>query len=170
MLAIVAAVVAWLVIDNRDSSSSLTPTTTSVSKTGPVNLSATGLKTLARAVGDPIYWAGPEPNRLYELTRTTAGKVYVRYLPPDVQAGSPKADFLTIGTYPFPGAYEALEKVAHGKEQDVPGGGIAVVDEGHPQSVHLAFPGIDYQLEAYDPSPERALEVALSGDVQPVVG
>ena len=46
--------------------------------------------------------------------------------------------------------------------------GIALADAGYPQSVHLAFPGVDYQIKVYDTSPQRALEVAVSGDVQPV--
>ena len=104
---------------------------------------------------------------MYELTRTTAAKVYVRYLPFGVKAGAPKADYLTVATYPFAAAYEALQKVADGQEKTVPGGGTALVDAGHPQSVHIAFPGVDYQVEVYHPSPQRTLTVALSGDVQP---
>ena len=54
-LAIAAGLIAWLLIGNSDSSSSATPTTTesttTVAQTGPVNLSADGLKTLAGAVG-----------------------------------------------------------------------------------------------------------------------
>jgi hypothetical protein len=167
VLAIVAAVAAWLVIDHRDSSSSA-PTTTSVAKTGPVVLSAPGLNTLAAAVGQPIYWAGPQPKMYYELTRTTDGKVYVRYLPPGVTAGAPSAAYLTVATYPFPGAYEALREVADGREKPVAGGGIALVDGSHPQSVYVAFPGVDYQVEVYDPSPQRARAAALSGNVKPV--
>jgi hypothetical protein len=166
-LAIVTAAVTWLVIDNLDSSSS-GPTTTTVAKTGPVVLSATGLKTLAAAVGQPIYWAGPRPNMYYELIRTAEGKVYVRYLPPGVKAGAPEAVYLTVATYPFPGAYEALREVGGGREKPVAGDGIALVDSGHPQSVHVAFSGVDYQVEVYDPSPQRALAAALSGNVRPV--
>jgi hypothetical protein len=175
-LAIAACLIAWLVIDSRGGSSSATPAgpaptspqATTVAGTGPVNLSADGLRTLTAAVGQPIYWAGPKPNTTYELTRTTTANVYIRYLPPGVEAGAPKADYLIIVTYPFPGAYESLRKVAGGRERDVPGGGIALVDAGYPSSVHMAFPGVDFQVEVYDPSPQRALAVALSGDVQPV--
>ena len=172
-LAIAAGLIAWLVIGSRDSSSPDSsvpppPPTTTVPQTGPVNLSAEGLKTLAGAVGQPIYWAGPTSNVMYELTRNSTAKVYVRYLPFGVKAGAPKGAYLIVATYPFPGAYEALQKVANGQEQTVPGGGIALVDAGYPKSVHIAFPGVDYQIEVYDPSPQRALEVAVSGDVQPV--
>ena len=63
---------------------------------------------------------------------------------------------------------EALQNVSDSQEKAVPGGGIALVDAGYPSSVHMAFPGVDFQVEVYDPSPQRALAVALSGDVQPV--
>jgi hypothetical protein len=58
--------------------------------------------------------------------------------------------------------------VANGKAIELPGGGIALVDEGYRQSVHVAFPGVDYQVEVYDPSPRRSLAVTTSGDVGPV--
>ena len=35
-------------------------------------------------------------------------------------------------------------------------------------SVLIAFPGVDDQIEVYDPSPQRALAAALSGKVRPV--
>ena len=37
-----------------------------------------------------------------------------------------------------------------------------------PQSVYLAEPSAEYQVEVNDPLPRRALEVALSGEVSPV--
>jgi hypothetical protein len=46
----------------------------------------------------------------------------------------------------FPRLGTALEGDG-GQEKTVPGGGTALVDAGYPQSVHLAFPGVDYQLE-----------------------
>jgi hypothetical protein len=94
--------------------------------------------------------------------------VYVRYLPKGVEAGDRRSNFLIIATYSFPDAYSALKKVANGNEIKIPGGGIALVAEGHPKSVHFAFPGVAYQGEVYDPSPKRSLEVATSGTVRPV--
>jgi hypothetical protein len=47
---------------------------------------------------------------MYELTRNSTAKVYVRYLPFGVKAGAPKGDYLIVATYPFPGAYEALQR------------------------------------------------------------
>ena len=92
----------------------------------------------------------------------------MRYLPLGVKAGAPEGKYLIVATYPFPKAFAALQAVAHGSQIGLPGGGIAVVDQAYPKSVHLAYPGVAYQVEVFDPSPARARQVAVSGDVQPV--
>jgi hypothetical protein len=151
-------------------SSSSSPTTAGpVAKAiPPVALSANGLRTLAGAVPQPIYWAGPKRGYLYELTRTTAGRIYVRYLPAGVKAGAPGASYLIVATYPYPKALNALKAVAHGAQITVPGGGMAVVDQKYPKSVHMAFAGVAYQVEVYDPLPAVSRAVAVSGHVLPV--
>jgi hypothetical protein len=164
-VAVVGAVV-WAVIGTSSSSSHApTPTNTAV---GPVGLSASGLQTLGSAVGQPIYWAGPKEGYLYEMTRNLEGDVYIRYLPPGVKVGAKGAKYLVVVTYPFAGAFQALKNVSKGREISIPGGGIALVDEKYRNSVHLAYPGEAYQIEVYDPSPARSLEVARSGAVRPV--
>jgi hypothetical protein len=132
-----------------------------------VGLSASGLRTLAAGVGQPIYWMGPKRGYLYELTRTRTGNVFIRYLPPGVNAGTRNPE-LTIATYPYRHALQALRNVANGREFRLSGGGIAVVDQKYPKSVHIAYPGVNYQVEVYDPSPARSRQVVLSGDVRPV--
>jgi hypothetical protein len=170
-----AALVAWAVVASRgtDSTPTLGPTSTATAAMtaraiGPIGLSAKGLRTLTETVDQPIYWAGAKPGYLYELTRTTTGKVFVRYLPPGANVGSKKTIYLIVATYPVPHAFQSLKNLANQKHVAIPRGGIAIVDEKHPQSVHLAYPGVDYQLEVYDPSPARSLQVARSGNVRAV--
>jgi hypothetical protein len=160
---IVGAVIGGVVIYQNAHGSSA-PSATPV---GPVGLSESGLRTLAAAVGQPIYWAGPRKDYLYELTRTRDRKIFIRYLPPGARVGAKGARFLIIATYPFANAFQALKNVSHGQETALAGGGIALVDTTYPKSVHLAFPGVDYEIEVYDPSPARARAVAVSGDVRP---
>jgi hypothetical protein len=168
-LAAAAGIIAWVAIGDGDNSSS-TPATKGPVAAGhaAAGLSASGLRTLAGKVKQQIYWDGTKRGYLYELTRLNDGRIYVRYLPPGVKVGDKRSKFLIIATYPFPGAFSALQKVSHGKAVKIPGGGIALVHQTYPKSVHVAFPGIDYQIEVYDPSPKRSLEVATSGKVQPV--
>jgi hypothetical protein len=163
-LAIATGVVGLWLVFSHDSSSPSSP----ASFVKPVALSASGLRTLARHVPEPIYWAGPRKGYLYELRRTEKDDIYIRYLPPGVNAGARGAKYLVVASYPFPGALDALEKVAHGKGIRLRGGGLALVNQSYPKSVHLAFPNVDYQVEVYDPSPARALAVASSGEVRRV--
>ena len=166
-----AALIVWAVTGGGSNSSPTTasaPPNGSVAGTGPVALSPQGLRNFSRTHHQPIYWAGPKPGYTYEFSLTNSGKAYVRYLPRGVKIGDKSARFLIIATYPFPNSFSALKRVAHGKVIQPPGGGIAVVDEGYPRSVHVAFNGVDYQVEVYDPSPRRALAEATSGDVGPV--
>ena len=181
-LAAAAGVGAWVIIDQRDSSSTSSTTATpaaaqtvaaapapaSAKPIAPVGLSAAGLRTLTASIPQPIYWVGPKPGFLYELTRTSTGKVFVRYLPPGTQAGVKNTSFLIVATYPFKNALQALKNLSGGPQLTIPGGGIAVVDRAHPRSVHLAYPDIDNQVEVYDPSPARSLQIARSGAVRPV--
>jgi hypothetical protein len=165
--AVVVGVIAWLVV-SRDNSSK--PSSATVAPIAPVALSASGLATLAGTVRQPIYWAGSKEGYLYELRRSTDGTVDIRYLPPGVNAGAPDAKYLAVATYPFPGAFAALKNVTDGRLVSIPGGGIALIASTYKKSVHIAYPNVNYQMEVYDPTPGRALAVARSGAVQPVVG
>src|SRR5215470_16136800 len=71
-LVVLIGVILWLTVGRSDSSSSSSNLTGSVVATpiAPVALSSSGLSTLARTVGQPIYWAGPRQGYLYELKRT----------------------------------------------------------------------------------------------------
>ena len=172
-LAIAAGLISWAAVGSGDDTSQTQsagkPTSsTSATSIGPKAVSRRGLGTLSSTLGQPIYWAGPRKSYRYEVTRTPEGRIFVRYLPTGVKAGAPGANFLIIATYPFPDAFKALKRVSGGREIELPQGGIAVVDPSYPKSVHLAFTGVDYQVEVYDPSPARSLRIAASGDVRPV--
>jgi hypothetical protein len=176
-IAVGAGLGAWAFVahNNDDSSSPAEPaaaapvaTTATARPIAPVGLSAKGLRTLTASIDQPIYWAGPKPGYVYELTRTSTGKIFIRYLPPGTRVGSKQGTELIVATYPFHNALKALKALTGSKKLAIPRGGIAIVDRGHPQSVHLAFPGADNQVEVYDPSPARSLAIARSGSVQPV--
>jgi hypothetical protein len=164
-LAVAAAAIAWALSGGGNSST--TTSAVGVEPIPPVELSAKGLRTLAKAVKQPIYWAGAKQGYMYELTRTENGNVIIRYLPANEKTGA-RGAFLTIATYPFAHAFDGLKNLADGRAQTVPHGGIALVDQNHATSIHLAYPRAAYQVEIYDPSAERALQLALSGDVVPV--
>ena len=177
-LLIGAGLVAWAIVGSRGTGSvpASEPATSATSATsattatpiGPIGLSAKGLRTLSESVGQPIYWVGAKSGFLYELTRTRTGKIFIRYLPRGAKVGSKQAIYLIVATYPFRNALQALKNLSNSDQLAIPGGGIAIVDQNHPQSVHLAYPGVDNQVEVYDPSPAKSLRIARSGAVRPV--
>jgi hypothetical protein len=169
-----AGLAAWAIVGSSAAGSSATDSppppavpVTTPKAIGPVALSAQALRKFTSAADQPVYWAGPRAGYRYELSRTKAGTVFVRYLPPGVQAGSKRQIYLIVATYPFANPLQALKNLS-GAHIAIPGGGVAMVDVNKPQSVHLAYPGVNDQLEVYDPSPQQSLKVARSGGVRPV--
>src|SRR5205807_1091001 len=135
-------------------------------------VSASGLRTLSAALNQPIYWAGPVPGNTYELTQTSDGRTFVRYLPQGATVGTSKA-LLTVGTYPVADAFASTRKVAQRSDSvrvPIGGHGVAFYARGNPTNIYLAFPGSGYQIEVYDPSAARARQLVVSGQVTPVKG
>jgi hypothetical protein len=165
-LALAAGFIAWLAL--RDDNTKTVAAKGPQAGAAPAAISSAGLTRLQESLGHPIYWAGPKPGYTYEVTRRRDGAIYVRYLPPGVRVGDPRGDFLIIVTYPYANGLLALQRVENGKGIRVPRGGLALVHEGYPRSVHMAYPRVDYQIEVYDPSPRVARQVATSGQVRPV--
>jgi hypothetical protein len=148
---------------------SLAATTAGRISTKPTAATPADLRTLAQRVGHPIYWAGPKPGYTYELSTASNGSVFIRYLPSGVGVGDPRARYLTVATYPFPGALAAVAKTANSATRiELDRGGIGVVDSAYPKSIHLAYPGSDYQIEVYDPSPSTGRQLVASGAISPV--
>jgi hypothetical protein len=170
-LFVVAGVIVTIGSGGSGTSASTTaaaPSSTSPAAIAPTGLSATKLGSFVTStLKQPVYWAGARRGDLYELQRTANGSVFIRYLPRGVRVGDPRSAFLLVATYPYPDALARLQNGATGGTT-LPGGGFALVDAARPTNVHLAFPGIPYEIEIYDPSPATAKQIALSGDIRPV--
>ena len=121
-----------------------TPTTAAgaTGSTPVVPVTPGGLQTLVGALQRPIYWAGEEPGKTYELTQSADGKVYLRYLPHGVRVGTQKAE-LTVGTYPVASAFT----VTQGRRREVGlrtgprPGGRRVLQQEHPDEHLHRLPG-----------------------------
>jgi hypothetical protein len=163
-LAVAAALIAAAIARDHSNGS----TAPSAIASGPVALTAAQLRDESRVLDQPIFWAGPRAGYTYEFTRTANGNIYVRYLPAGVKVGATRPRYLIVGTYPFPHPLKMLRIAAGKRGVSIPGNGLALVHDEYPQSVHMAFPNTNYQVEVFDPSPARALAVARSGDVTPV--
>jgi hypothetical protein len=171
VVAVVLALVlvGWLLLRGGDDSSD---SPTSSAKGGPEAATVESLRDRAAKRGTPIYWAGPQDGTTLEYTENEDGaNAYVRYLTGDAEPGDPSPDFLTVGTYVFADPVKALKKQAKqpgGVLARAPGGATVYFDRNSPQSVYLAFPGIEVQIEVYDPDAEQALKLVTAGQIVPV--
>jgi hypothetical protein len=146
-------------------------TSTSPQRAPAVAASVSDLKNLQSSLRHPIYWVGAKSSYTYELTKTTGGNVYVRYLPSGVKVGDSRPDFLTVGTYPQANAYQNIQTAAKRKgahETKLPGGGLAVQNSGRPTSVYVAYPNSSLLIEVFDPSARVARSIVRSGQVRPL--
>jgi hypothetical protein len=172
VLAVAAiAFLAWFfLIRDDDSDEPRRGAATTEAAAEPFEASEDELRELAADSSFPIYWAGGGDGNTIEVTETTDGRVYVRYLD-DADIGDPRPNFLTVGSYEVKDAYDVLQEFSESDDaisSEVPDGGIAVLSQDVPTSVYVAFPDEDVQIEVYDPDPDEAFAVATSGDVEPV--
>ena len=129
------------------------------------------LRQIVSELGKTIYWAGPMTNAKYTLSVTDTAS-FVRYLPDGEGASDAGLNYLIIATYEINAAYEAVQTA--GNEQD----GISIsnsdgaaiyYNKNAPNNVYLAYPNTNFQLEIFDPSADRALQIATgAGLLQPI--
>jgi hypothetical protein len=139
---------------------------------GPEVVSAAQLSNEADQLERPIYWVGERDGARYELSESESGRVYVRYLTGDAEAGVKSTDYVTVGTYPVDDGVAALKRAAKAK----PGAELARSDDGAtmlinpqtPGSIHLAYPDSKWQIELYSPDVEEGLRLVKDGQVKPV--
>jgi hypothetical protein len=170
-VAIAVAFVVWLLVRSGDSNSSSAGQTQTVPAIAPVAASPDRLRSLSVDVGRAIYWAGPQTDTTYELTRTSQDRIYIRYLPEGVPVGTREASYTIVGTYPVTNAYGVLQALAKKEGENsftAPNDGIAVYDTSRSTNVYLAYPGSNVQIEVFDPSASRARSLITSGQVGPV--
>jgi hypothetical protein len=136
----------------------------------PAAVSQAQLEKLASETKHPVYWADTKSGA-YELTRTTDGRIYVRYLPSAAKVGDPSAKYLTVGTYPEKNAFRSIQRAAHrpgAVSVKLANNGLLVFNAATPKSVYFGYPGANYQVEVFDPSPEQARALVLNGTVKPI--
>jgi hypothetical protein len=118
-----------------------------------------------------VFWAGPRAGTTYELTRSPDGRVYIRYLTGGAPVGSPRPDFITIGTYVVPNAVAAVRTAAQqpgAVSVPVPGGGVGFYNSARPTSVYFAYRGSNVQVETYAPSAAVARTLVQTGAIKPI--
>lgn len=171
--AVVAVVLAvgllvWLLVQGGGGSSTTTTEESAAAKTVKVVPESELLKAM-KGVGYPVYWAGPRLGVEYEVQRVP-GRVYVRYLPKGEKPETEKP-FLTVGSYEEPEALASIRDLGQKAGAilvKIPNGGSAYAEGPQATSAYMAFPGVDVQVEVYDPEAGKALGLIRSGAIVPV--
>jgi hypothetical protein len=171
-IAIAVVIVVYLLASGGGNSSSTTTTTstegTNAAKTVEV-VPESGLLTALKGVGYPVYWAGPRLGVEYEVQRLP-GRTYVRYLPKGEEAES-KKPYLTVGSYEEANALAGIKNLGQKPGAilvKIAGGGSAYAEGTQATSAYMAFPGVDVQIEVYEPQAGKALDLIRSGAIVPV--
>jgi hypothetical protein len=127
----------------------------------------------AKRLGRSIYWAGERPNTKLELAESDSGRVYVRYLDMDSEAGVRNADFLTVATYPVDDPAAALRRAKQTRPGSElarsDGGALMLIDPAAPGSIRVAYPGVSEQVEVYTPDIADGIELVKRDQIEPVV-
>jgi hypothetical protein len=135
----------------------------------PAPVKADELASLSESLGRPVYWAGPQGAKEYELTRQGQDRIVIRY--PAATGTDAAQGSLTVATYKLDDAQQAVRRAARSETATLhrlPRGGLAVSDTARPTNVYLAYPKEPYQVEVFDPKPGRALKLVLGRRVKPV--
>lgn len=166
------ALALWLTGVIGTSGSSSTSTTAMAAPAGdipvgvPTVVSVKQLQELAGSRG-PIYWAGQRRNTKLEVTVTTKGAVFVRYLPQDASAGT-KSKYLTVGTYDDNVGYTALTSASAKRASVVKAksGAVIATFKKEPTSTYFSFPQAAFQVEVYAPRPWQSRKMTDAGQIQ----
>lgn len=156
--------VLWVALRDDDGGGS----NSTSSSSGAEIVSVDSLRDAAAEQETPIYWAGEQEGTELELSQSEQGRTYVRYLTDDAELDDPRPDFLTVGTYEDSDAVAELRRQGSepgGVLAKAPGGATVYFSRTQPSSVYLAYPGVDVQIEVYDPDFKRALQLVNSGQI-----
>ncbi|MGN6276103.1 MAG: hypothetical protein ACTHNP_09285 [Solirubrobacterales bacterium] len=168
-IAIAVVIVVYLLASSGGGSSPTTTTEeTTAAKTVKVVPESELLKAM-KGVGYPVYWAGPRLGVEYEVQRLP-GRVYVRYLPKGEKPETEKP-FLTVGSYEQANALASIKKLGQQPGAilvKVAGGGFAYAEGTQATSAYMALPGVNVQIEVYEPQGGKALNLIRSGAIVPV--
>lgn len=165
----IAAVAAVALLASCGSSSTTTSTEATTGSSSVTVVPASGLLKAMKGVGYPVYWAGPRLGIQYEVSRHP-GRTFVRYLPKGEEAES-KKPFLTVGSYEDKSALAGVRESGQKPGAilvKIDGGGTAYAESTQATSAYMAFPGVNTQVEVFDPKAGEALRLIRSGAIVPV--
>jgi hypothetical protein len=139
--------------------------------TAAVAVTQADLQQLSDELGQPVFWLGSPSGRTLELSRTPAGRVFVRYLPRGTRVGDRSPRYPTVATYPVANAYGVAVVGAQrsgGLVTALPAGAALITYVTRPRSAYYVHRGLNAQVEVFDPQPGRAAKRVRAGELRAV--
>jgi hypothetical protein len=132
---------------------------------GEVALTEQQLIQLVNEAQVNAYWVGPLAGASYALTITADNQVFVKYLPDGNGLDDLKPEYRVIATYPEAAAYDITR--AAGTQSTaisfINSDGAAVFySKDRPTNVYVAYAGIPFEIEVFDPDAATALDFATT--------
>lgn len=140
-------------------------TTLSAQTSGGVCLTESELKSIVTQNNIKAYWTGPIEDATYTLNSSTPGQVFIRYVPKGESCDDLRPNFRVIATYEEVDAFSTTESAgttADGVSLLNSDGSIVYFNKNVPTNIYVAYPGIAYQIEVYDPDPKEAVSLATT--------
>lgn len=162
--ALLGAVLAFLLLFISGSARGILPTSNAKNAiAGEVALTADQLVQLIKDSQVTAYWVGPQEGALYGLTITADNQVFIKYLPDGKGLDDLKPNYRVIATYPEEAAYDITR--AAGTQSTaisfINADGAAVYyGKDRATNVYVAYSGIPYEIEVFDPDAATALSLA----------
>lgn len=169
-VAVAVGLLVWLLLIKGGDDSSSESTQPSSQPQAVSVVSESELLGALEGAGYPIYWAGPRAGIDYEVSRPSSDRTFIRYLPKGEEAETEKP-FLTVGSYQQSDALGRIQELGQKPGAilvKAAGGGSAYAEGPDATSAYLAFPGVDTQIEVFDPEAGEALDLIRSGAIVPV--
>lgn len=172
VVAVAAVVAIFLVVNGNNNGSSGSGIAGGLKAGVPRIMSVAQLRAFAADASGPVYWLRPgRSTARLEVTATSNGDVFIRYLTGTAQAGDPQPIFTSVGTYGLTNAYKVVlgdSRLKGASLVAAPGGGIGVHTSRAPDSYYVAFPGQNFVAEVFNPSPQAARRLVASGRLAPI--
>ena len=149
------------------------PQYANTNQSGQVALSETELRAEVAKISVPVYWVGPQQGAKYTLENQANARIFVRYLPDGKIPPTGEASKRVIGTYRVANAFQTTKSagssVANGVGVTGPSGEAIFYVQSNPKNVYVAFPGVDAQIEIFDPETGGALKLATQKGLVQVI-
>lgn len=130
---------------------------------GETGLSQEELFQLVKDNQITAYWAGPQEGANFSLTVTADKQVFIKYLPGGKGLSDANPSYRIIATYPEPAAFD-ITRAAGTKSNAVAfvnnDGAAVYYDKAKANNIYLAYSGINYSVEIFDPNADTALTLA----------